>query len=67
MKDKPHGNTGNRHAEKPDDELHDSQLFIRCMKVEKSAWVRAAYPDKLSAWVRRTLNRAANFNPDNEG
>ena len=37
----------------------DSQLFIKCRRIEKALWVRASYPGKLSVWIRNTLNREA--------
>ncbi len=56
---KPHGNTGKRNAAKPTEEILDSQIFARCTKAEKAAYVRAAAGKKLSDWVRDELNKAA--------
>ena len=36
-----------------------SQLQIRCTPTEKAIWVHAAKGEKLSYWVRNTLNAAA--------
>jgi len=48
----------NTNAVKPEDEQHTSKLFVRCLPVEKSRWVRAANERrmKLAAWVREILN-----------
>lgn len=49
-----HGGIGNQNAAK--DEKADSQLYIRCTKADKAAWVKAAAPGKLSKWVVDALN-----------
>lgn len=52
-----HGGIGNQNAAK--DEKADTQLYIRCTKADKAAWVKAAAPGKLSAWVVDALNEKA--------
>jgi hypothetical protein len=56
----PHGNTGNRNnARDPESaENMTSKILFFCYPEEKSAWVRAAKPEKLSAWIRHQLNTA---------
>lgn len=49
------GNTNAQAGETP----ATSQLQIRCTPTEKASWVRAAEGQKLSDWVRNTLNSAA--------
>lgn len=50
---------GNQNALKPEDDHLSSRLIIACHPVEKSAWIQAAFPEKLSEWVREELNCAA--------
>ena len=57
----PHGNTGNRHAARnPDPEAENmtARILFECYPEEKNAWVRAAKPAKLAAWIRQQLNTA---------
>jgi len=57
----PHGNTGNRHAARnPDPEAENmtAKILFECYPEEKNAWVRAAKPAKLAAWIRHQLNTA---------
>jgi hypothetical protein len=54
-----HGNTGNRHAARdPEAENMTAKVLFFCYPEEKNAWVRAAKPEKLSAWIRQQLNQA---------
>jgi hypothetical protein len=56
----PHGNTGNRHAARdPEAENMTAKVLFFCYPEEKNAWVRAAKPEKLSAWIRQQLNAAS--------
>jgi len=52
---------GNKNAEKA--EKNDAHLTLRLSNREKTAWVKAAHPGKLSDWVRKTLNKAAEHQP----
>lgn len=54
---------GHKKSAKPLGEALRAQLQLRVHPVEKSAWVRAARPGKLSDWVRDRLNQAANLDP----
>jgi len=55
----PHGNTGNRHAARdPEAANMTAKVLFFCYPEEKNAWVRAAKPEKLSAWIRQQLNQA---------
>jgi hypothetical protein len=55
----PHGNTGNRHnARNPEAENMTAKILFFCYPEEKNEWVRAAKPEKLSAWIRQQLNQA---------
>jgi hypothetical protein len=55
----PHGNTGNRNnARDPEADNMTAKILFYCYPEEKSAWVRAAKPAKLSAWIREKLNQA---------
>lgn len=59
MNDLPHGNTGNRHAARdPEAENMTAKILFFCYPEEKNAWVRAAKPQRLSAWIRQQLNQA---------
>ena len=59
MNEEPHGNTGNRHAARnPEAENMTAKVLFFCSPEEKNAWVRAAKPEKLSAWIRQQLNQA---------
>ena len=59
MNDHLHGNPGNRHAARdPDAENMTAKVLFFCYPEEKNAWVRAAKPEKLSAWIRQQLNQA---------
>jgi len=42
-------------------DLHDTRLDIRVRKREMATWKKAAHrvDEPLSAWIRKTLNRAA--------
>ncbi|WP_446807965.1 hypothetical protein ACH50O_11660 [Methylomonas sp. 2BW1-5-20] len=51
-----YGNTNAQIADQP----ATSQLQIRCTPAEKALWVHASSGEKLSEWVRSTLNAAAN-------
>lgn len=56
-----HGNTGNRNAARnPETDAKNMTAKIQffCWPEEKSAWIKAAHPQKLSAWIRRQLNQA---------
>jgi hypothetical protein len=69
--DEPHGNTGNRNNARdtdPNAENMTSKILFFCYPEEKSAWVRAAKPGKLSAWIRAQLNKATGRpeTPDSE-
>lgn len=50
---------GNQNAAKPQDEHLSSRVIIACHPVEKSSWIQASFPGKLSEWVREELNCAA--------
>jgi len=55
----PHGNTGKRNAARdPDAENMTAKIQFFCWPEEKSAWIRAAHPQRLSAWIRHQLNTA---------
>jgi hypothetical protein len=56
----PHGNTGNRaNARDPEGtENMNAKIQFFCYPEEKSAWIRAAHPQRLSAWIRHQLNTA---------
>ena len=55
----PHGNSGNRHAARdPDAGNMTAKIQLFCWPEEKAAWIRAAHPDRLSAWIRQQLNKA---------
>ena len=55
----PHGSTGKHNpAVESDAENMTSKILFFCYPEEKSAWVRAAKPGKLSAWIRHQLNQA---------
>lgn len=47
---------GNQNAAK--DDGFDAVLNIKCFQSEKGSWKRKAGDQKLSEWVRETLNRA---------
>ena len=47
----------NQNAKK--DHKKESQVVLRVSCSEKSSWVKAAHPGKLSDWVRKQLNLAA--------
>ena len=54
-----HGNTGKRNAARdPDAENMTAKIQFFCWPEEKAAWIRAAKPEKLSAWIRQQLNKA---------
>ncbi|MFA5921188.1 MAG: hypothetical protein WC856_07835 [Methylococcaceae bacterium] len=55
---KPGAKPGNKNAQVGDYPA-TSQLQIRCTQTEKASWVHAANGEKLSDWVRNTLNAAA--------
>jgi hypothetical protein len=60
----PHGNTGKRNAARdPEAANMTAKIQFFCWPEEKSAWIRAAHPDRLSAWIRQQLN-AATGRPD---
>lgn len=46
---------GNTNAATPDEDKLTSRIWINVTQAEKAACVRAAAPDKLSAWGRRLL------------
>jgi hypothetical protein len=53
-------NNGNHNpAVESDAENMTSKILFFCLPEEKSAWVRAAKPGKLSAWIRHQLNQAS--------
>lgn len=54
----PHGNTGNRHAARSENENMTAKILFDCYPEEKNAWVRASKPGKLAAWIRHQLNTA---------
>ena len=54
----------NQTAAKTPGQTLSAQLQCRVHPREKSAWVRAARPGKLSDWVRETLNTAAGHRPE---
>ena len=55
----PHGNANNRHnARNPEAENMTAKIQFFCWPEEKSAWIRAAHPQRLSAWIRQQLNQA---------
>ncbi len=59
--DSPHGNTGNRNAARdPDAGNMTAKIQFFAWPEEKSAWIRAAHPDRLSRWIRQQLNKATN-------
>ena len=58
MSAKKGGQQGNRNASQTDNNL-DAQITLRVMSAEKSAWVKAAHPGKLTDWVRKVCNAAA--------
>jgi hypothetical protein len=41
----------------------DSFLYLRVTKQRKSAYVRAAQPEKLTEWATRHLDAAADYTP----
>jgi hypothetical protein len=45
-------------AVESDAEYMTAKIQFFCWPEEKSAWVRAAKPGKLSAWIRHQLNQA---------
>jgi hypothetical protein len=52
--------TGNHNtARDPDAVDMTAKVIFDCYPEEKSAWVRAAKPGKLSAWIRHQLNQAS--------
>ena len=55
---------GNQTAAKPDGAKLSATVQLRTHPREKSAWVRAARPGKLTDWIRRTLNEAAGHSPE---
>ena len=63
MTDEKHHNTGNQYAVKAPEDKRTSFLHIRVLSEDKGAWVRAARPGKLSAWVTDALNKAAAMPP----
>jgi len=55
----PHGNTGKRNAARdPEADNMNAKIQFYCWPEEKSAWIRAAHPQKLSSWIRQQLNQA---------
>lgn len=55
----PHRNTGDRNTAVESDAVDmTAKVIFDCYPEEKSAWVRAAKPGKLSAWIRHQLNLA---------
>jgi hypothetical protein len=50
---------GNQNAAKPPDEHLSSRVILACHPVEKSSWIQASFPGKLSEWIREKLNAAA--------
>lgn len=44
---------------KRDGETADAHIHVRTTLARKSAYVRAARPEKLSDWITRHLDRAA--------
>ena len=56
-----HGNQGNTNAQKSE-VAATSHLNMRCVQIDKAGWVKAAQKEnmKLSEWVNKTLNNAAN-------
>lgn len=49
---------GNQYAQK-DETPKETFLHIRCSRIEKALWCKAAYPGKLADFVRDALNDAA--------
>ena len=47
----------NKYAAKPSSQRADSILTIRCKRLEKLSWIKAAGNLKLSEWVKGILNR----------
>jgi hypothetical protein len=54
-----HRNTAkHNHAVESDAENMTAKIQFFCWPEEKSAWIRAAHPQKLSSWIRHQLNQA---------
>lgn len=47
-------------------ETATGQIQLRTTMARKNAYVRAAKPKKLTEWIFCHLDKAANYNPENE-
>ena len=56
---KQHGNTGNKHAAKSDEEKLTDTLTIRCKKPDHESWKKAAAAEGIdkSKWIINKLNK----------
>jgi hypothetical protein len=59
--------TGNGRGRPPiAGETATGQIQLRTTMTRKNAYVRAAKPKKLTAWIFEHLDKAANYTPDHE-
>jgi hypothetical protein len=45
--------------QKPADQRVESNVHLRCKRVDKALWIKALAGDKFAPWVIATLNREA--------
>lgn len=61
MRDKAHGNKGNKNALKPEDDKADSYIHLRCTKEQKIKYIQTSKSKglKLTKWILDILDSFA--------